>query len=111
MLFNEKFAIGHINFSTGWITIDAAEDRFTNPDTDSFSQLLDAFSRLIGGKVESLGMMQYRISKSPHDFVFQCGSDSEIAIVVENINEIDAVVKYIIEVLAEINANMLWEHY
>lgn len=111
MLFNEKFAIVHINFSTGWITIDAAEDRFTNPDTDSFSQLIYAFSRLTGGEVESLGMMQYRISKAPHDFVFQCGSGSEVAIVVENINKIDAAVKYIREALAEINANMLWEHY
>lgn len=107
MLFNEKFAIGHINFSTGWITVDTSADQFTDPEDDCFSQFIYSFSRLIGGEVESLGMMQYKISGSPYDFVIQSGSGSEIIIVAEDVNKMDSTVKYIREALAEINLNML----
>lgn len=109
MLFNEKYAIGHINFNTGWITLDINTDEFSNPEEDNFSQLLNAFSRLIGGEIESLGMMQYKIRKSPYDFVIQYSGDYEIVIAAENLNQMDAIVKYIKEALADINVNMLWE--
>lgn len=109
MLFNEKYGISHINFSTGWISIDAADDEFSYSETDSFEGLIRGFSRLIGGERESLGMMQYRITNSPYDFVFQWDNAQGIIIVAEDIGKIDSIVKYIKNSLSEINYNMLYE--
>lgn len=109
MLFNEKYGISHINFSTGWISIDSADDEYSYSETDSFDGLIRGFSRLIGGERESLGMMQYKITNSPYDFVFQWDKTQGIVIVVENIAKMDTTVKYIKESLSEINYNMLYE--
>lgn len=109
MLFNEKFAIGHINFNNGWITVDVNSDEYSDTENDCLSQLVRSYSRLLNSHEESIGMMQYKINGSPYDFVIQYGGLSELVIVVENMNQLDDTVKYIRQSLAEINQNMLWE--
>lgn len=110
MLFNEKYGISHVNFSTGWILIDVNDDELSSYEKESFDGLLRGFSKLIGGEIESLGMGQYKTENSPYDFIFQWDSNFGIVIVAENINRIDETVKYIKNSLEEINCNMLYEY-
>ena len=107
MLFNEKYAISHINFSTGFIAIEHDIDDIT--DEEPLSGLVRGFSRLIGEEIESIGLMQYKIRNSPHDFVIQWDSDYGVVIVAEDIRRIDEIAKYVKNSLYEINYNLLYE--
>lgn len=109
MLFNENFGIAHINFNTGRVIIDYSHDEFTDPQDNAFDGLLRGFSKLIGGRIESLGMMQYKIQNCPYDFIIQWDNLDGIVISVENMNKIDDTVKYIRKSLYDINYNMLYE--
>lgn len=109
MVFYEKYAISHVNFSTGWITIDVAYDEYSSGEDDCMSGLLRGFSKIIGGEIESLGMMQYRISKSPYDFIFQWDLERGIVIVVEDMRKITEIFRYIKTSLDDINMNLLYE--
>lgn len=111
MLFNEKYGISHIDFNSGRITIDFNNEGISPNNTDGFDGLLRGFSKLIGGEIESLGMMQYKAANSPYDFIFQRDNQYGSVIVVENMRQIDETVKYIKNSLAEINLNMLYEDF
>ncbi len=107
MLFNEKYAISHINFSTGFIAIEhnGSEYSYDEPLTG----LVRGFSRLIGQESESLGTLQYKIRNSPHDFIIQWDGTYGVMIVAEDIRKMDEIVKYIKNSLYEINYNSLYE--
>ena len=115
MLFNEKYGISHISYNTGRILIDFSEDEFFVTEDDFFyfnehlEGLIRGFSRLIGGERESLGMMQYKISNSPYEFVLQWDTQHGIVIIVEDMRKIDEIVKYIKNSIYEINYNMLYQ--
>lgn len=105
MLFNEKYAISHINFSTGFIAIEHSGDDMSE---EPLTGLVRGFSRLIGDEGESLGLMQYKIRNSPHEFVIQWDSEYGVVVVAEDIRKMDEIVKYIKNSLYEINYNMLY---
>lgn len=109
MLFNEKYAIAYINFSTGRIIVDSADDEFSYSLEDNFNGIIRGFAKLVGGERESLGMMQYRVTNLPFDFIFQCDPNLGIIIESENIRNIDKMVRYIKDSLQDINYNMLYE--
>ena len=110
MLFNEKYAISHVSYSTGRIIIDYSIDSEYNECEEEVLQgLIRGFSKLIGGERESLGMMQYKIADAPHDFIIQWENLNGIVIVVENMRKIDETVKYLKNSIQEINYNMLYE--
>lgn len=110
MLFYEKYAVSHINFSTGRILIEHSADE-SDPDVDrGFDGLIHGFSKLTGGRRESMGMQQYRVTKSPYDFIFQIDGRDGIVITVEDMRKIDEIVRYIKNAIADINANMLYEN-
>lgn len=106
MLFNEKYGISHISYNTGRIIIDYADD---GSETDNLQGLIRGFSRLIGGERESLGMMQYKITNSPYEFIIQWDTMNGIVITVENMRKLDEIVKYVKNSIQEINYNMLYE--
>ncbi|MDE7390284.1 MAG: hypothetical protein K2M82_05015 [Lachnospiraceae bacterium] len=108
MLFNEKYAISHVNFNTGWIVIDY--DGYIPPEWEEdeyygLNALIRSFAKFMDGEIISLGMMQYKIDNSPFDFVFQWDNEVGIVIVVEDLNKIGQMFNYIKETLAEINVN------
>ncbi len=107
MLFNERYAISHINFNTGFIAIDHSDDEYMTDDP--ITGLVRGFSRLIGQEYESLGLMQYKIRNSPFEFVIQWDREYGVVIVAENIRKMDEIVKYVKNSLYEINYNMLYE--
>lgn len=108
MLFNEKYAISHINYNTGRIIIECADnDEYCENETDNLQGLIRGFSRLIGGERESLGMMQYKIKNSPYDFIIQWDTMYGIVITVEDMRKIDEIVGYVKNSIQEINYNML----
>ena len=107
MLFNEKYAISHINFNTGFIAIDYSDSGLI--DEEPIVGLVRGFSRLIGEESESLGLMQYKIKNSPHEFIIQWDSSYGVIIVAEDIRKMDEIVKYVRNSLYEINYNMLYE--
>ncbi len=108
MLFNEKYGIAHVSYNTGRVMIDhTADDEISSAD-DCFDALIYGFSRLIGGRRESLGMMQYRIDGSPYDFIFQLDSRDGIVITIEDMRRIDEIIAYIKASLADINRNSLY---
>lgn len=111
MLFNEKYGISHINYNTGRILIDYANDgsEYYENETDNLQGLLRGFSRLIGGERESLGLMQYKITNSPYEFIIQWDTLYGIVITIENMRKIDEIVKYVKNSIQEINYNMLYE--
>ncbi len=109
MLFNEKYGITHINYNTGWILVDCADDEYSEDETFGLDGIIRGFSRLIGGERESLGMMQYRIDKSPYEFVLHYDTTHGIVIIVEDMRRLDETVKYIKNSIQEINYNMLYE--
>ncbi len=106
MLFNEKYAISHINFSTGFIAIEHSGE-YT--EEEPITGLVRGFSRLIGQDSESMGLMQYKIRNAPHDFVIQWDSEYGVVIVAEDIRQMDKIVKYVKNSLYEINYNLLYE--
>lgn len=108
MLFNEKYAVSHINYSTGRVCIEHSSDGELSTPEENFEGLIYAFTRLTGGRRESLGMQQYGVSSSPYEFVFQLEAHDGIVIVVENMRKIDETVRYIRDSLADINYNMLY---
>lgn len=105
MLFNEKYAISYINFNTGFIAIDCSGECGEDP----MDGLIRGFSRLVGEESESLGMMQYKIRNSPHEFIIQWDSTYGVVIVAEDIRKMDETVAYVKNSLYEINYNMLYE--
>ncbi len=107
MLFNERYAISYINFNTGFIAIDHNEEEYI--EEEPITGLVRGFSRLIGEESESLGLMQYKIRNSPHEFVIQWDSSYGVVIVAEDIRRMDEIVKYVKNSLYEINYNMLYE--
>ncbi len=109
MLFNEKYGITHINYNTGWILVECDEDGFDDSENNGLDGIIRGFSRLIGGRSESLGMMQYRIDKSPYDFVIHHDTTQGIVIIVEDMRKLDEIVKYVKNSIYEINYNMLYE--
>lgn len=109
MLFNEKYAISHIDFNTGRIIVDASDDEFSSSPEDNFNGLIRGFARLVEGERESLGMMQYRVTNSPFDFIFQFDTVYGIVIESEDLRSMDKMVKYIKDSLSDINYNMLYE--
>ena len=112
MLFNEKYAVSHISYNTGRIIVDYSSDlEYAQDDEAVFHGLIRGFSKLIGGERESMGMMQYRITNAPHDFVIQWDNMYGIVIVVENMRNIDEIVKYIKNSIYDINYNMLYEDF
>ena len=106
MLFNEKYGIAHINFSTGRIIIEHDNVEIE----ENFEGLIRGFAKLTGGQRESLGMMQYSVTKLPYEFIFQIDSLDGIIITIENMRKIDEIVQYIKNSLADINYNMLYEN-
>lgn len=109
MLFNEKYGIAHISYSTGRILIEHSPDEELPGAEENFDGLLRGFSKLIGGERESLGMSQYRIAGAPFEFIFQLDSLDGIVISVENMRRIDEIVDYVKNSLANINYNMLYQ--
>ncbi len=109
MILNEKYAVSHINYSTGRICVES--DGEDDSMEDSLFALLRGFARLVGGEVVDMGMRQYAVEKSPYDFVFQIDSMDGIVITVEDMTHIDEIVRYVRESLCEINVNMLYEIY
>ena len=109
MLFNEKYGISHISYNTGRIIVDFEDDEYSENETDNLQGLIRGFSRLIGGERESLGMMQYKITNSPYDFIIQWDTMYGIVITVEDMRKIDEIVGYIKNSIHEINYNMLYE--
>ena len=111
MLFNEKYGISHISYNTGRIIIDYVDE--DNEDylceDAGLEGLIRGFARLIGGIRESLGMMQYRITNSPYEFVIQWDTMYGIVITVENMRKLDEIVNYVKNSIQEINYNMLYE--
>ena len=107
-ILNEKYAVSHISYSTGRICIDHTPDEELASLEDNFEGLIYAFSRLIGGRRESLGIQQYAVNSSPYDFVFQLEERSGIVIVIEDMRKIDEAVRYIRDSLYDINYNMLY---
>lgn len=112
MLFNEKYAVSHVSYNTGRIIVDYSNDSEYGEDEEAaLYGLIRGFSKLIGGERESLGMMQYKITNAPHEFVIQWENMYGIVIVVENMKQIDEIVKYIKNSIYDINYNMLYEEY
>ncbi len=109
MLFNEKYGIAHINYNTGRIIIEHSADEELSGLEDNFEGLIRGFAKLCGGERESLGMEQYRVTTSPHEFIFQLDGIDGIVITVENMRKIDEIVRYIKDSLADINYNMLYQ--
>ncbi len=108
MLFNEKYGISHISYSTGRIIIEYADNEYSEDETDSLQGLIRGFSRLIGGERESLGMLQYKITNSPYEFVIQWDSMYGIVIVVEDMRRVDEIVGYVKNAIYDINYNLLY---
>ena len=109
MLFNEKYGISHISYNTGRIVIDFSESEYAEDETDNLQGLIRGFSRLTGGERESLGMMQYKITNAPYDFIIQWDTMYGIVITVEDMRKIDETVGYVKNSIQEINYNMLYE--
>ena len=109
MLFNEKYGISHISYNTGRILIDFRADEDLCEIEENFEGLIHAFSKLTGGERESLGMSQYRVGKSPFEFIFQLEGRDGIVLVVEDMRKIDETIKYIKNSLYDINYNMLYQ--
>lgn len=109
MLFNEKYGISHIDYNTGRILVDCADEEYSVYETGGLDGIIRGFSRLIGGERESIGMMQYKIAKSPYDFVFHFDTAYGIVITVEDMRKLDETVRYIKNSIHEINYNLLYE--
>ena len=110
MLFNEKYAISHVNFNTGRILIDhSTDEELTNID-ENFDGLIRGFCRLTGGCREGIGMNRYIVRRAPCEFAFQIDLLDGIVITVENMRKIDETVIYIKTALADINKNMLYQN-
>ena len=103
MLLYEKYSISHINYNTGIITIEHSGDI-----EEDFEGLIRGFAKLTEGRKESLGMMQYRVTNAPFDFIFQIDFIEGIVIVAEDMRKIDKIVGYIKESIADINYNLLY---
>ena len=108
MLFNEKYGISHISYTTGRILIEHKPDEELETIEENFEGLIRGFARLAESERESLGMMQYKVSGSPYDFVFQLENSDGIVMIVEDMRRIDETVRYIKDSLADINHNMLY---
>ena len=77
-----KYRITHIDDSNGWIFI-SAENSFV--ESTLFVELLESIATCVGGKIFSVGEIQYKISNMPYDLTFQW--DDLFGIVVLNENK------------------------
>ncbi len=110
LLFNEKYGIAHVSYNSGRVLIEHTCDEELPTTEDNFNALIHGFSRLTGGRRESLGMMQYRVESAPFDFIFQLDNLDGIVISVEDMRRVDETVRYIKESLSDINYNMLYQN-
>lgn len=107
-ILNEKYAVSYVSYNTGRVSIDHTPDDDLSSPEENFEGLIYAFSRLTGGRRESLGMQQYAVTSSPYEIVFQLEAHNGIIIVIEDMRKIDEAVRYIRDSLADINYNTLY---